>query len=70
MNTIQIKLLTMNNIYNPMGRFYDFVLRGLNFSQCPFCGNEYPMRNNPKIDNIRVCPKCRKTYASDGFFKV
>lgn len=60
----------MDLINNSMGKFYDFILRGLNFSQCPYCGNEYPMRKNPRLDNIRVCPKCRKTYASDGFFKV
>ena len=65
MNTIQIKLLTMNNIYNPMGKNWDFIIRGLNFSKCPFCANEYPMRKDPKGSHSRRCPSCMKYYESE-----
>ena len=48
-----------------MGKVYDFVIRGLNFSKCPFCNNEYPMRKNPKGSHSRRCPKCMKYYESE-----
>ena len=48
-----------------MGKVYDFVLRGLNFSKCPHCGNEYPMRKNPKKSHSRRCPKCLTYYESE-----
>lgn len=48
-----------------MGKIYDFIVKGLNFSQCPKCEYCYPLRKNPKKTGIRVCPKCHNTYYSE-----
>lgn len=46
-------------------KIWDFIIRGLNFSKCPKCGHEYPMRKDPKKSHGRTCPKCHHHYESD-----